>query len=228
MAFGDIVKVTPSSKVVGDMALFLVSHNMTIAGLGAPAGRITICTLPNSVVEMFSGSLGEPEGGWPEKLQRSHSARRRADSRAVRASIFAPVDLRARRPRRWRRSSGHRISRTDLMSYLMYPDVFLKFAKARSTYSDVWTCCPRREFFYGMEKGRGSHHRTRARQDADHQVPDGQRAASGRHAHGVLRIERAAARSDGPRQGAEAAGGGAYEGGSCRSPATWARRFPGR
>ncbi|HYW46023.1 MAG TPA: pyruvate carboxylase, partial [Bryobacteraceae bacterium] len=68
LAFGDIVKVTPSSKVVGDMALFLVSHNMTIAEL-ENAGPEHNFTLPNSVVEMFSGSLGEPEGGWPPKLR---------------------------------------------------------------------------------------------------------------------------------------------------------------
>src|SRR6201986_4343653 len=69
MAFGDIVKVTPSSKVVGDLAIYLVSHDMTIRDLeNAPIDHNL--TLPNSVVDMFLGSLGEPEGGWPEKLQR--------------------------------------------------------------------------------------------------------------------------------------------------------------
>jgi pyruvate carboxylase len=62
MAFGDIVKVTPSSKVVGDMAIFLVTHNMTIQDLER-LGPDHGLTLPNSVIEMFSGSLGEPEGG---------------------------------------------------------------------------------------------------------------------------------------------------------------------
>ncbi len=80
MAFGDIVKVTPSSKVVGDMALFLVSHDLKVQDLEQlPVDHHL--QLPNSVVEMFSGSLGEPEGGWPERLQKSHPARRRAETR---------------------------------------------------------------------------------------------------------------------------------------------------
>ena len=66
MAFGDIVKVTPSSKVVGDMAMFLVTHKMTVQDLER-LGPDHSLTLPNSVVEMFSGSLGEPEGGWPPR-----------------------------------------------------------------------------------------------------------------------------------------------------------------
>ena len=69
LAFGDIVKVTPSSKVVGDLAMFLVSHDMTVKDLEnlPPDHHLT---LPNSVIDMFMGSLGEPEGGWPEKIQR--------------------------------------------------------------------------------------------------------------------------------------------------------------
>ena len=67
MAFGDIVKVTPSSKVVGDMAIFLVSHGTTIRELERLGASHTL-TLPNSVVEMFSGALGEPDGGWPLKM----------------------------------------------------------------------------------------------------------------------------------------------------------------
>ena len=67
-ACGDIVKVTPSSKVVGDLAIFLVSHHMTVTDLEAlwPEHNLT---LPNSVVEMLSGALGEPDGGWPPKIQ---------------------------------------------------------------------------------------------------------------------------------------------------------------
>ena len=61
------MKVTPSSKVVGDMALFLIQHGMTVhefENLGADHSL----NMPNSVVEMFEGSLGEPEGGWPKKI----------------------------------------------------------------------------------------------------------------------------------------------------------------
>ena len=67
--FGDIVKVTPSSKVVGDLAIYLVSHGMTVAEFErlGPDHQVPI---PNSVADMFSGSLGIPEGGWPPKIQR--------------------------------------------------------------------------------------------------------------------------------------------------------------
>jgi pyruvate carboxylase len=68
MAFGDIVKVTPSSKVVGDLAIFLISHEMPIGEFKA-LGPNHELTLPNSVVDMFSGSLGVPDGGWPKDVQ---------------------------------------------------------------------------------------------------------------------------------------------------------------
>ena len=66
-AFGDIVKVTPSSKVVGDMALFLIQHGMTVHEF-ENLGPNHSLNIPNSVVEMFEGALGVPEGGWPPKI----------------------------------------------------------------------------------------------------------------------------------------------------------------
>ena len=86
MAFGDIVKVTPSSKVVGDMAMFLVSHGMTMEQF-EQLGPDHNLTLPNSVVEMFMGSLGEPDGGWPKTLQKIILRGAQAASAAGRARI---------------------------------------------------------------------------------------------------------------------------------------------
>jgi pyruvate carboxylase len=150
MAFGDIVKVTPSSKVVGDMALFLVGHDMTVKDLE----RLPVdhhLQLPNSVVEMFSGSLGEPEGGWPPHIQKI--ILRGAQPRPGRpGEHLAAVDLTDAKAT-VEKKLGHKISHTDLMSYLMYPDVFTKFAKARSAYSDV-DVLPTPEFFYGLPKGK--------------------------------------------------------------------------
>jgi pyruvate carboxylase len=82
-AFGDIVKVTPSSKVVGDMALFLVTHDLTMQEFESYDEHHNL-TIPNSVIEMFSGALGEPEGGWPKNCKRSSCAARsqRAGGRA--------------------------------------------------------------------------------------------------------------------------------------------------
>jgi len=149
MAFGDIVKVTPSSKVVGDLAIFLVSHNMTVEQLES-LGPDHNVTLPNSVVDMFSGSLGEPEGGWPRKLQEVilHGAQAQAGRPG---EHLPPVDL-ASTAAQVEKKVGAKVSRTDLMSYLMYPDVFLKFAKSRSSWGAL-DVLPTPQFFYGLERG---------------------------------------------------------------------------
>src|SRR5258708_33267066 len=90
-AFGDIVKVTPSSKVVGDLAIFLVSHNMAVRDLER-LGPDHNLTLPNSVVEMFSASLGEPEGGWPKRIAEAVlKGKRTLPGRP--GEHLAPVDL---------------------------------------------------------------------------------------------------------------------------------------
>jgi len=70
--FGDIVKVTPSSKVVGDLALFMVTNGLTATDVLTPGKKLN---LPKSVVEMMQGMLGQPEGGWPKVLQKSFSTR---------------------------------------------------------------------------------------------------------------------------------------------------------
>jgi pyruvate carboxylase len=148
MAFGDIVKVTPSSKVVGDLALYLVGHGLTIEELeNAPLNHNL--AVPNSVVDMFMGSLGEPEGGWPPKLQKV-ILRGQSPNTGRPGARLAPVDL-DKAARAISQQTGSS-SRTDLMSYLMYPDVFLKFAAARSQYGEL-EVLPTPQFFYGLEKG---------------------------------------------------------------------------
>ncbi len=149
MAFGDIVKVTPSSKVVGDMAIFLVTHKMTVQDLER-LGPDHGLTLPNSVIEMFSGSLGEPEGGWPEKMQRAILGGVKAKPGRP-GEHLAPVDF-AQTTAAVEKKLGHKISHTDLLSYLMYPEVFVKFARARSSYGNV-DVLPTPQFFYGLDTG---------------------------------------------------------------------------
>ena len=148
-AFGDIVKVTPSSKVVGDMAIFLVSHDMTVKELER-LGPDHNLTLPNSVVEMFAGALGEPEGGWPPKLQ-SVILRGAKPQTGRPGEHLAPVDF-AKTRSTVETKLQQRISGTDLMSYLMYPEVFLKFAKARAAYGELESL-PTPQFFYGLDRG---------------------------------------------------------------------------
>ncbi len=148
-AFGDIVKVTPSSKVVGDLAIFLVTHNMTVQDLER-MGPDHGLTLPNSVVEMFSGSLGEPEGGWPPRLQQVVLGGTKPKPGRP-GEYLAPVDF-DQTTAAVEKKLGHKISHTDLLSYLMYPDVFVKFARARSSYGHV-DVLPTPQFFYGLEPG---------------------------------------------------------------------------
>jgi pyruvate carboxylase len=148
-ACGDIVKVTPSSKVVGDLAIFLVSHDMTVKELER-LGPDHNLTLPNSVVEMFAGALGEPEGGWPPKLQ-SVILRGAKPMSGRPGEHIPPVELQLARGR-VEKQAEQKISDTDLMSYLMYPDVFLKFARARSAYGNL-EILPTPQFFYGLERG---------------------------------------------------------------------------
>ncbi|BDC48779.1 pyruvate carboxylase [Bryobacterales bacterium F-183] len=149
-ALGDIIKVTPSSKVVGDLAIFLVNNGMKAADL-AKLGPNHNLTLPNSVVEMLSGDLGEPEGGWPEDIVAT--VLKGAKPRPGRpGEHLKPVDLEEAHAT-LEQKTGRKCSHTDLMSYLMYPDVFLKYNRAHATYGDV-EVLPTPEFFYGLEKAK--------------------------------------------------------------------------
>ncbi|HEY5704003.1 MAG TPA: pyruvate carboxylase [Terrimicrobiaceae bacterium] len=149
MAFGDIVKVTPSSKVVGDMAIFLVSHGTTVREFEQLSAGHTL-TLPNSVVEMFSGALGEPDGGWPPKMV--EVVLRGQQPRPGRpGEHLEPVNM-AETAAMLREKTGNDVSRADLLSYLMYPQVFLAYSQARQLYGDV-SVLPTPQFYYGMEHG---------------------------------------------------------------------------
>ena len=149
MAFGDIVKVTPSSKVVGDMAIFLVNHNMTVRQFEQLTPEHNL-TLPTSVIEMFMGSLGAPEGGWPRKLQKI--ILRGAKPRRGRPGAALPAINLENTAAAIEKKIGRKPLRDEVLSYLMYPDVFLKFARVRQTYGDV-EVLPTPEFYYGMERG---------------------------------------------------------------------------
>ena len=149
LAFGDIVKVTPSSKVVGDLAIFLVTHDMTVADF-EKLGPDHQLPIPNSVVDMFMGSLGEPDGGWPPHIQEI-VLRGKKPLEGRPGSLLAPADLAATRAD-LASKLGREPANDELMSYLMYPDVFLKFVQARNMYGDV-EVFPSPQFFYGMEKG---------------------------------------------------------------------------
>ncbi|MEY2466763.1 MAG: pyruvate carboxylase [Verrucomicrobiota bacterium] len=151
--FGDIVKVTPSSKVVGDMALFLFSRGIKPADIvnlepGAQG-------FPESVVDMMSGGLGWPPGGWPKDVQRVILGEKRAaqaqkdfKKRVIPGAVATPANLDKIR-KEVSEIVKHEATDDDLYSYLMYPQVFTEFAKHTREFSDV-SVLPTHAFFYGL------------------------------------------------------------------------------
>ncbi len=143
--FGDIIKVTPTSKVVGDMALAMVSGGWSAEDVLDPARDITF---PESVVSLFRGELGRPVGGFPEALQRKVLQGAEPLSERPGATL-APVDLDAERSRA-EKHVRRRISDRELSSWLLYPQVFEDYAAHFRTYSDVSTL-PTPVFFHGLK-----------------------------------------------------------------------------
>jgi len=147
--FGDIVKVTPSSKVVGDMTLFLMAKDMRPDDILKLDEKHDL-SLPNSVVEMFTGVLGVPPGGWPKKLQKI--ILRGAQPIKGRSSASMPPADFDKEQKELEKKVGHKIDRDDLLSYLLYPEVFLKYDKFKQDYSDV-SVLPTPPFFFGLKSG---------------------------------------------------------------------------
>jgi pyruvate carboxylase len=146
--FGDIVKVTPSSKVVGDMALMMVSQNLSRAEVEDPK---TDVVFPDSVVDMMKGALGQPHGGWPKAIQKKILKGEKPNAERPGASL-PPVDLEKTRKELSQELDGKGIDDEDLSGYLMYPKVFLDYMGRHRIYGPVRTL-PTRTFFYGMEPG---------------------------------------------------------------------------
>ena len=145
--FGDIVKVTPSSKVVGDMALMMVSQDLTVADVENPARDIAF---PDSVVSMLKGDLGQPPGGWPKALQKK--VLKGAEPIVVRpGSLLPAADLDADR-KSVEAKLERALSDAEFASWLMYPKVFTDFAAAISEYGPV-SVLPTPSYFYGMQPG---------------------------------------------------------------------------
>jgi len=145
--FGDIVKVTPSSKVVGDMALMMVSQDLTVADVENPNKDIAF---PESVVSMLKGDLGQPPGGWPAALQKK-ALKGEEPYTAVPGSLLPPADLDAER-KAIEEKLERKIDDFEFASYLMYPKVFTDFALAIEAYGPV-SVLPTPAYFYGLKDG---------------------------------------------------------------------------
>ena len=146
--FGDIVKVTPSSKVVGDTALMMVSQGLSKEDLANPAIDVA---WPDSAVDLMRGNLGQPPGGWPADIQAKILKGEPAftERPGLRA---APVDIEQTRQELSEQLGGMPIDDEDLNGYLMYPKVFLDYTRRHDEYGPVRTL-PTSVFFYGMAPG---------------------------------------------------------------------------
>ncbi|MDP3262877.1 MAG: pyruvate carboxylase [Tabrizicola sp.] len=153
--FGDIVKVTPSSKVVGDMALMMVAQNLTRAQVEDPGVDVAF---PDSVVDMLKGNLGQPPGGWPKGIlkkvlkgeapltERPGKSMPPVDIEAARAKLSEDLRLGAEE------AEGETVDDEDLNGYLMYPKVFMDYRTRHRLYGPV-RALPTQTFFYGMQPG---------------------------------------------------------------------------
>ncbi len=146
--FGDIVKVTPSSKVVGDMALMMVSQGLSRADVEDPDKDVAF---PDSVVDMMRGNLGQPPNGFPDAIIKK-VLKGEAPNTARPGAHLEPVDLEATRKQVSEELDGLKIDDEDLNGYLMYPKVFMDYMGRHRAYGPVRTL-PTRTFFYGMEPG---------------------------------------------------------------------------
>ncbi len=145
--FGDIVKVTPSSKVVGDMALFMVQNDLTEESVLTKGQSIDF---PDSVIELFSGYLGQPYGGFPKELQQV--ILKGKEPITVRpGELLEPVDFEALKGE-LRQELGREATDFEVLAYALYPKVFLEYRKAVEQYGDL-SVLDTPTYLYGMRLG---------------------------------------------------------------------------
>jgi pyruvate carboxylase len=146
--FGDIVKVTPSSKVVGDMALMMVSQGLSREDVENPNIDLSF---PDSVVDMMRGNLGQPPGGFPKSIVRKILKGEKPNLERP-GKYLEDVDLEQVRKQLSKNLEGVDVDDEDLNGYLMYPKVFLDYMERHQIYGPV-RALPTKTFFYGMEPG---------------------------------------------------------------------------
>ncbi|WJP98553.1 pyruvate carboxylase [Macrococcus bovicus] len=147
LMFGDIVKVTPSSKVVGDMALYMVQNDLDEISIYEKGASLDF---PASVVQFFKGEIGQPASGFPEKLQQLILKGQPALTGRPGLSI-PDVDF-AKLEEELQALLKTEVSAQDVISYALYPKVFLNYKETEKMFGDI-SKLDSQLFFYGMEKG---------------------------------------------------------------------------
>ena len=147
LLFGDIVKVTPSSKVVGDMALFMVQNDLNEENIFE---RGVAIDFPDSVVELFQGYLGQIPGGFPTELQKVILKDREAIT--VRpGELLEPVNF-EELEKSMVKKLGRAVTHQDVLAYALYPKVFEEYATAHDLFGDI-SVLDTPTFLYGLKLG---------------------------------------------------------------------------
>ena len=145
--FGDIVKVTPSSKVVGDMAQYMVANDLTPQDVMARGEHISF---PESVQQFFMGEIGQPEGGFPQQLQKIILKDKQPKTERS-GKALPPIDF-ERELHAFKEKYGEDLALTDFLSYCLYPKVFEETLAFWREFGNV-SVVPTPLFFYGMKLG---------------------------------------------------------------------------
>jgi pyruvate carboxylase len=147
--FGNLIKVTPSSKVVGDMAIFMVTNNLTPEEVMTRGDEISF---PESVINFFKGDLGQPSGGFPKKLQNIILKDKKPYTDRPNAHL-QPIDFDKEYnafKKTYQKGFTRAIEMEDFLSYTLYPKVFNAAHENYKNYGNV-ALIPTKNFFYGMK-----------------------------------------------------------------------------
>ena len=143
--FGNLVKVTPSSKVVGDMALFMTSNNLTKEDIFEKGSGLSF---PESVHSLFVGQLGQPYGGFPEEISKIILKGEKPFTDRPNAHL-APIDF-DKEFSEFQSEFDEYCDELDFLSYKLYPKVFADFYQKWQSYGEIWRL-PTKAFFYGLD-----------------------------------------------------------------------------
>ncbi len=143
--FGDVIKVTPSSKIVGDMTMFMVQNNLEPEDVFERGEELAF---PQSVIDFFKGMIGQPVGGFPERLQAIILKGERPLTCRP-GELLEPVDFAAKKEE-LQAKLGRNLRDEDVLSAVLYPGVFETFDRHRQEYSDT-SFLPTPVFFYGLD-----------------------------------------------------------------------------
>ena len=145
--FGDLVKVTPSSKIVGDMAMFMVQNNLEPEDVFERGSDLAF---PQGVVDFFKGMIGQPYGGFPEELQKI-ILKGEQPLTCRPGDLLEPIDFVLKKDE-LEKKLGHQVRDEDVLSAVLYPGVYEEFDRFRQEYSDT-SVIPTPAFFYGLDVG---------------------------------------------------------------------------